>query len=85
MELAARAPGPVDILVTDVVMPGVNGKALAEELQRRCPAMRVLFVSGYAEDILGRHGVLEPGVEFLPKPFTPSALVSKVAAVVRGR
>jgi two-component system cell cycle sensor histidine kinase/response regulator CckA len=85
MELAARAPGPVDILVTDVVMPGVNGKALAEELQRRCPSMRVLFVSGYAEDILGRHGVLEPGVEFLPKPFTPSALVSKVAAVVRGR
>jgi CheY-like chemotaxis protein len=85
MELAARAPGPVDILVTDVVMPGVNGKALAVELQRRRPAMRVLFVSGYAEDILGRHGVLEPEVEFLPKPFTPSALVSKVAAVLRGR
>jgi len=85
MELAARAPGPVDILVTDVVMPGVNGKALAEELRRRRPSVRVLFVSGYADDILGRHGVLEPGVELLAKPFTPETLVRKVAAVLQSR
>jgi DNA-binding response OmpR family regulator len=85
MELAARAPGPVDILVTDVVMPGVNGKVLAQELLLRRPSMRVLFVSGYADDILGRHGVLEPGVEFLAKPFTPASLVSKVGTVLDGR
>jgi two-component system cell cycle sensor histidine kinase/response regulator CckA len=85
MELAARAPGPVDILVTDVIMPGVNGKALAQELLLRRPAMRVLFVSGYADDILGRQGVLEPGVEFLAKPFTPAALVSRVGTVLHGR
>ena len=85
MELAARAPGPVDILVSDVVMPGVNGKVLAQELLLRRPSMRVLFVSGYADDILGRHGVLEPGVEFLAKPFTPASLVSKVGTVLDGR
>jgi CheY-like chemotaxis protein len=85
MELAARAPGPVDILVTDVVMPGVNGKALAQELLLRLPSMRVLYVSGYADDILGRHGVLEPGLEFLAKPFTPESLVSKVGTVLDGR
>jgi two-component system cell cycle sensor histidine kinase/response regulator CckA len=85
MELSARAPGPVDILVTDVIMPGVNGKELAQELLLRRPAMRVLFVSGYADDILGRQGVLEPGVEFLAKPFTPAALVSKVGTVIHER
>ena len=85
MELAARSPGPVDILVTDVVMPGVNGRALAEELVLRRPSMRVLYLSGYADDILGRHGVLEAGVEFLAKPFTPASLIAKVGAVLYGR
>ncbi len=78
MELAARSPGPVDVLVTDVVMPGVNGKALAEDLRRRRPELRILYVSGYPEDIIGRHGVLDPGVEFLAKPFTPATLVDRV-------
>ncbi|MGA8890691.1 MAG: PAS domain S-box protein [Anaeromyxobacteraceae bacterium] len=84
MELAARAPGPVDVLVTDVVMPGVNGKALADDLRRRRPDIKVLFVSGYTDDIIGRHGVLEPGVQFLPKPFTGSALAAKVTEVLGG-
>jgi len=84
MELAARSPGPVDVLVTDVVMPGVNGKTLAEELRRRRPDLRVLFVSGYPDDIIGRHGVLEPGVEFLSKPFTPAALVARVGGLMTG-
>jgi len=84
MELAARSPGPVDVLVTDVVMPGVNGKALAEELRRRRPDLRVLFVSGYPDDIIGRHGVLDPGVEFLPKPFTPASLVARVGGLMSG-
>jgi len=84
MELAARAPGPVDVLVTDVVMPGVNGKALADDLRRRRPSIKVLFVSGYTDDIVGRHGVLDPGVQFLPKPFTGTALAAKVAEVLAG-
>jgi DNA-binding response OmpR family regulator len=82
LELATRAPGPVDVLVTDVVMPGMNGKALAEELRRRRPGLKVLFVSGYPDDIIGRHGVLDAGVEFLPKPFTPAALVERVGALM---
>jgi CheY-like chemotaxis protein len=84
MELAARAPGPVDVLVTDVVMPGVNGKALADDLRRRRPSIKVLFVSGYTDDIVGRHGVLDAGVQFLPKPFTGTALAAKVAEVLAG-
>ncbi len=83
MELAARSPGPVDVLVTDVVMPGVNGKTLAEELLRRRPGLKVLFVSGYPDDIIGRHGVLEPGVALLSKPFTPAALVGRVGELIR--
>ncbi len=84
MELAARSPGPVDVLVTDVVMPGVNGKTLAEELRRRRPDLKVLYVSGYPDEILGRHGVLEPGVELLAKPFTPEVLVARVGALMSG-
>jgi DNA-binding response OmpR family regulator len=84
MELAARSPGPIDVLVTDVVMPGVNGKALAEELGRRRPDPRILYVSGYPDDTIGRHGVLDRGVEFLAKPFTPVNLVDRVGALMSG-
>jgi len=84
MELAARSPGPIDVLVTDVVMPGVNGEALAEELRRRRPDLRILYVSGYPDDIIGRHGVLDRGVELLAKPFTPVNLVDRVGALMSG-
>jgi signal transduction histidine kinase/CheY-like chemotaxis protein len=85
-EAAARAVGehggPVHLLVTDVVMPGRNGREVADLVSERRPGIRVLFMSGYTDDAIVRHGVLEPGVEFLPKPFTPAALCRRVREVL---
>jgi CheY-like chemotaxis protein len=69
---------PVDLLLTDVVMPGMNGRELAERLLGRRPDLRVLFTSGYGEDVIARHGVLEPGVLLLQKPYGLSRLASRV-------
>jgi two-component system, cell cycle sensor histidine kinase and response regulator CckA len=70
--------GPIDLVVTDVIMPGMSGKALATCLQEKSPDLKVLFTSGYTDDAIARHGVLDKGIEFLPKPYTPATLVRKV-------
>lgn len=70
--------GPVDLVVTDVVMPRMNGSELAIRLLLERPGMRVLFVSGYANDVLDVRGGLEPGTDYLQKPFTPSVLLDRV-------
>jgi DNA-binding response OmpR family regulator len=70
--------GPVDLVVTDVVMPRMNGSELASRLLLERPGMRVLFVSGYANDVLDVRGGLEPGTDYLQKPFTPSVLLDRV-------
>jgi PAS domain S-box-containing protein len=82
LALAEQHRGDIQLLVTDVVMPGMNGKALRDELKRRRPDLRCLFMSGYAADVLAPHGVLEEGVSFLHKPFTPHALKQKVREVL---
>lgn len=74
--------GRVDLLVTDVVMPGTSGRLLAEQLQTQHPHLKVLFVSGYTDDAVVQHGVLKSGTPFLQKPFTGPALVRKVREVL---
>jgi two-component system, cell cycle sensor histidine kinase and response regulator CckA len=69
---------PIQLVVTDIVMPQMGGKVMAEWLQATYPEMKVLYTSGYTDDDLTQHGVLEPGTEFLPKPYTPSGLAGKV-------
>ena len=76
--LVQHHSGPIHLMLTDVVMPRMTGKELAERLKNHRPLMQVLFMSGYAEDVIAHHGVLDQGVDFIPKPFTPEGLARKV-------
>ena len=78
LELAARHEGPIDLLVSDVVMPGMLGKELAERLTGMRPDTRVLYMSGYAQPVLHSQGTLDPGIELLEKPFTAGDLLAAV-------
>jgi DNA-binding response OmpR family regulator len=77
---AVRHDGPIGLLLTDVVMPGMSGADLAARLREIAPDVKVLFVSGYTENTIVHHGVLDPGVSFLAKPFSPDALAERVRA-----
>jgi PAS domain S-box-containing protein len=80
--VAAGFEGTIGLLLTDVVMPGLSGRALADRLTAQRPATRVLYMSGYTDDAIVQHGVLEPGLSFLQKPFTPDVLAHKVREVL---
>ncbi|HEV2751850.1 MAG TPA: ATP-binding protein, partial [Gemmatimonadales bacterium] len=82
LELSARHGDPIDLLVTDVVMPGMSGRELAERLAPQRPSMKVLYTSGYTDDAMVRQGVLTAGVAFLQKPFVPDSLARKVREVL---
>ncbi len=73
---------PIHLLVTDVVMPGMSGREVARNLEHLNPRMKVLYMSGYADDAIVRHGALEKGLSFIQKPFTPAALAHKVREVL---
>jgi len=80
--VAARHAGPIHLLITDVVMPGMNGKELRERLRTGQPQLKCLFMSGYTANVIAHHGVLEDGVQFLQKPFTIQTLAEKVREVL---
>ena len=82
--IAKAHRGPIHLLLTDVVMPGMNGKELSERLKRLRPNLKVLFISGYPADVIAHRGVLDAGVAFLNKPFSPEELAQKVREVLTG-
>jgi PAS domain S-box-containing protein len=84
LEVAAAHGGPIHMLVTDVVMPRMSGRDLANQLTSERPDLKVLFISGYTDDTIVRHGVLDGGVAFLQKPFNLKSLAEKIREVLSG-
>jgi CheY-like chemotaxis protein len=79
LRLAREHEGsPIRLVITDVIMPQMGGKVMAEWLKSHSPDLKILFTSGYTDDAIVHYGVLEPGVVFLPKPYTPATLARKV-------
>ncbi len=82
LEICRQQNQSFDLLITDVVMPEMNGKELAEKIARQFPGIKTLYISGYAEDTIGDHNIFLAGLFFLPKPFSPTALAQKVRHIL---
>ena len=76
--MAVQFAGPIHLLLTDVVLPGMNGREIAESLQALRSNLKVLFTSGYTADVIAQHGVLDSGISYISKPFSPDGLAAKV-------
>jgi PAS domain S-box-containing protein len=82
LALAADHGGAIDLVLTDVIMPNMSGRQMADALRAARPRIRVLFMSGYTDDAISHHGILDPGTHFLEKPFTAAGLLRKVREVL---
>ncbi len=84
LKILATHDSPVDLIITDVIMPGISGPELAKQVHARWPNTKLLFASGYTRDAVVRHGILEGEVAFIQKPYTPFSLMRKARAVLDG-
>jgi PAS domain S-box-containing protein len=82
LQTAKQSPGAIDLLITDVIMPGMNGRELLHQIEALNPGLRCLFISGYTSDIIASQGVIESGIQFQQKPFTAEQLVRRVRQVL---
>ena len=82
IQLAEQHDRPIHLLLTDVVMPGMGGRELANHMETKRPGMKVLYMSGYTRDAIISHGVLDPGIFFIEKPFSQDALMRKLREVL---
>jgi PAS domain S-box-containing protein len=82
LEIVQKHGGDIQLVITDVVMPGMGGKALGSKLKAIRPGIKILYVSGYTDNAIVHHGILDSGVDFLPKPYTVESLARKVRAVI---
>ncbi|MGM0454159.1 MAG: response regulator [Thermodesulfobacteriota bacterium] len=82
LEKLQRQERRVDLLLTDVIMPDINGRELFEAVAEMNPDIRVLYMSGYTEDVIAHHGVLDPGVYFIQTPFSAKDLAAKIRKVL---
>ena len=84
IEMATSFDEPIDLLLTDIMMPGMNGVEVASAVSRLRPGISVLFMSGYADPELVRQGLVEPDTHFLQKPFTPYELAERIRHILDG-
>jgi CheY-like chemotaxis protein len=82
VRISERHAGPIHLLLTDVIMPGMNGRELAHVLARKRPELAALYMSGHDKEIIAQRGVLEPGVAFIEKSFSAETLCRKVREVL---
>lgn len=85
IEMSDRYTAPIDILLTDVVLPGMNGRELAEHLLRRRPDLVCVYMSGYTSDIIAAHGIVEENIVLIPKPFSAETLLKNLRRALRGQ
>jgi len=85
LKKSQETSGPIHLLLTDTIMPKMNGKELAQKLKKSRPKMKVIFMSGYPQEVLARQGTLDPDIHLLQKPFTAEELTQKIRQVLDGR
>ncbi|MEM7335388.1 MAG: response regulator, partial [Chloroflexota bacterium] len=78
LEIASNTQQKIDVLLTDVMMPQIDGKQVADQLVDIMPHLKVIFMSGYSDQVIAKHGILETDMAFLQKPFTPTQLIHKI-------